>query len=145
MTKVEGKGGIALYLMSPLQEPARRESAAAKYWPALRPLFQEILKSRDANEVYGALFDLNIDNLLPAALKDLAAVLQEAARTKDVEDKGLNTKGRIAQVLCELGGHNLCSREVASEIHETLVAVGARKEAIEIERRWRDRSGPLRA
>jgi hypothetical protein len=143
LMKIEGQGSIALYLMSPLQEFDRGESVAAKYWSALRALFQQILKSRDSNEIYSALFDLDVNNLLPIALPDLASILQEAARTQDSEDKGLNSEGRIAQALCEIAGHNLCNREVASEIHQTLVAVGARKEALEVERRWSDRSGLL--
>lgn len=145
LTKIEGKGSIALHLMSPLQQFDRGESVAAKYWSALRPLFQQVLKSCDSNEVYSALFDLDVDNLLPIALEDLASTLQEAARTKDSDDNGLNSEGRIAQALCEIAVHNLCNREVASAIHQTLVAVGARKEAIEVERRWRDRSGLLPA
>jgi hypothetical protein len=143
LTKIEGKGSIALYLMSPLQEFSRGRTVAATYWAALRPLFQQILMSRDSNEVYSALFDLDVNSLLPIALKDLTSILQEAARAKDSEDTGLNSEGRIAQALCEIAGHNLCSREVASEIHQTLVAVGARKEALEVEGRWHDRSGLL--
>ena len=139
LRNVQGKGSIALYLMSPLQEFDRGESVAAKYWSALSALFSEIVNSRDSNEVYTALFDLDIKNLIPIALRELASILQEAAR-KGSDDEGLNSDGRFAQTLCEIASHDLCDREVASEIHQTLVAIGARKEALELERRWSDRS-----
>jgi len=141
LTKIEGKGSIALFLMSPLQEWERGKRVAAKYWAALRPLFEEIVNSHDSNEVYSALFDLDVAALLPIALKELVFILQLAARSQDSVDKGLNSEGRIAQVLCKIASHNLCDRAVASEIHQTLLAVGARKEALEVERKWRDRDG----
>jgi hypothetical protein len=142
LAKIEGKGSIALYLMSPLQDYDRGPKVAAKYWPALRTLFEEVVNSGDSNEIYSALFDLDVDTLLPVALRELALILQLAARSKDSSDKGLNSEGRIAQVLCEIACHSICDRAAASEIHQTLLAAGARKEALDVERKWRDRNTP---
>lgn len=125
--------------MSPLQQNEETGSIATKYWSALFPLFKTILASRDSNEVYSALFDLDVDQLLPVALVDLSLTLQEAAHATS-SGTGMNSEGRIAEVLLELASHRLCPREVASKIHQTLLTVGARKEALDLERRWRDRS-----
>lgn len=139
--QVEGKGSLALYLMSPLHRNDETVSIAAKYWPALLPLFKTVLASGDSNEVYSALFDLDVDHLLPVALADLSLTLREAVRTELTSGGvGMDSQGRIAEVLLEIACHRLCPREVASKINQTLLTAGARKEALALERAWRDRS-----
>jgi hypothetical protein len=45
---------------------------------------------------------------------------------------------RLAQVLRGIAMLPACPRQLAAEIHETLTALGARKELLDVERRWRD-------
>jgi hypothetical protein len=82
-----------------------------------------------------------LPGMLPVGLRELALALELAARSTDSLDKGLNSEGRIAQVLCEIACHDTCDRAIASEIHQTLLAAGARKEALDVERKWHDRNG----
>ncbi len=137
-----GRHGLALFLMSPLHESERHNSIATRYWPALSSLFSAVLKSDEGEEVHGALLQFDLKALAPIALKELAQLLQEAARSKDrIHARASpSTEGRIAEVLRDIANHERCTRDLASEIHQTLIHVGARKEVLEVERRLRDRS-----
>jgi hypothetical protein len=139
---IKSKGSLVLQLMSPLQKNDGDSSIAGRYWSALFPLFQIILASGDGNEVYSALFHLDIDQLLPVGIQDLARTLQAAAKTAAANrSNGMNGEARIVQVLLEIASHQACPREIASEIHQTLLGVGARREVLDLERRWHERSG----
>jgi hypothetical protein len=101
-------------------------------------LFEQILTSGDGGEVSGALFHLDLEQLAPMAVEELATILCVRARGHRHELGGAahDDERRVAEVLHNVAMLDSCTRAIASEIHQTLVFVGARKEALDVERRW---------
>lgn len=130
----EARHGLALFLMSPIHHVDRGESIAVRYWPVLKALFEEILTRGDAEDVSGALFHFDLDELTQTIVEELASILRGAAR-RPIEPAS-DSRHRIAQLLRDIGKLESCPRTTASEIHQTLVLMGARKEALDVERRW---------
>jgi hypothetical protein len=127
--------GMALFLMSPLHQSDHTERIAARYWPTLKPLFERILTNGDGEEVSGALFHLDLEQLAPMAAEELATILSARARNHP-SDPDLSPRDDVAQVLGGIAMHDSCTHAIASDIHQTLVYIGARKEALDVERRW---------
>ncbi len=130
--------GIALFLMSPLHRSDRTERIAARYWPTLKPLFKQILSSGDGEEVSGALFHLDLEQMAPVAVEELATILRASAEAHQSEPghAARDNERDIAQALRDVAMLDSCTRAIASDIHQTLVFIKARKEALDVERRW---------
>lgn len=132
--------GLALFLMSPLHRAPRAKALAlaGRYWADLRSLLEEILASGGDEEVSGALFHLDLGALAAPALDDLASMLCKAAIARFTEPAEGTREGprRAAQILRDIGLLEACTRAMASTIHQTLIAIGARKESLDVERRW---------
>jgi hypothetical protein len=130
--------GMALFLMSPLHKSERGESIAARYWPVLRTLFDSIVTGSDGDEISNALFEIDLEALSPF-VTELVSVLRRSATamTDAPADELRDGRRRLAQVLRDIAMLRSCPRQLASEIHETLTALGARKELLDVERQWR--------
>jgi hypothetical protein len=130
--------GMALFLMSPLHKSDRGESITARYWPVLRSLFDSIVTGSNGDEISNALFEIDLEALSPF-VNELASILQRSAsaRSDAPVEELRDGRRRLAQVLRDLAMLRACPRQLASEIHETLTALGARKEVLDVERQWR--------
>jgi hypothetical protein len=129
---------MALFLMSPLHQSERKERIAAKYWPSLKPLFEQILTSGDGEEVSSALFHLDLEQLASVAVEGLATILCASAQAH-LSEPGFAARDderRVAQALRDIAMLDSCTRAIASDIHQTLVFIKARKEVLDVERRW---------
>lgn len=131
--------GLALFLMSPIHRAERDEIVAQRYWSHLRSLFEKILATGDEEDVSGALFSFDLTALPQPAIEELASILRATAGNPRPIAPGRDNRDRIAQTLRDIALVDSCFRATASEIHQTLVSMGARKEALDVERRWKSR------